>query len=156
MNDWKHFKELWHCIIFSFYHKKQINRGQIHCNPPNKYMHVQCLCVWTLMTESSLLWKINTCNNMLYKAYFLTINVTVLNLHITIRCVAVTLDPHAHTVAYVSTNCMFSFKFSCKLTLIEFFHHKRLVLIIQTYRPWTPRRFTGKSRSLDDRDYIKY
>ena len=41
-----------------------------------------------------------------------------------IKCEAVTLDPHAHAVAHMGTHCVFSFIFSCKLTLIEFFHRK--------------------------------
>ena len=52
------------------------------------------------------------------------------------------------------THCVFSFKFSCKLTLIEFFHHKIpgktcvaclllffLIFKVTSNRKWTCRRF---------------
>ena len=48
----------------------------------------------------------------------------------------------------------FSFSLDKLLIFVHQLPFFLLVSIIQTYRPWTPRRFDGKSRSLDDRDYF--
>ena len=48
LKDWKHLKELWHCIMFSFYHKKnkQTEDRFIVIRRKSTSLHVHCLYVW--------------------------------------------------------------------------------------------------------------